>query len=117
MQVRFLLVAGATTLLDVGACTGLCYVLSKPFAYVVAFILALCFRFLLDRSFTFRSSDLAIKRQFFRYVLTCLGSLALGLLIFNWVLGYGFAPVVAKVTSIPPVTVFGYLSFRFFVFR
>lgn len=116
VKVRFVAVAAVTTLGDVGACTGLCFVLPKALAYIIAFSLALCFRFLLDRWFTFRSSDDAITRQFLRYVVACLGSLVLGLLVFNWVLTYGLAPVLAKIISIPPVTVFGYLAFRFFVF-
>jgi putative flippase GtrA len=117
LNARFLIVAAFATLLDVALCTVLCLPFPKEIAYVVAFVTALLARFCLDRSFTFKSTDPNVAAQFLRYAACCFATLLTGLMIFRTLCQSGVTPLASKLISIPPVTVLGFLLFRFVVFR
>jgi putative flippase GtrA len=116
-QTRFALVAGGITLFDLCLCPLLCMVAPRATAFSVSYGIALCLRFWLDRNFTFtnKSGDAVI--QLLKYTLSCLISFSLGLLVFCLGNKSGLSPFLAKLVSLPLVTIFSYLLFERFVFR
>jgi putative flippase GtrA len=115
-KIRFVLVAGGTTLFDLSFCSFLCVFAQKAIAFSISYAVAVCVRFWLDRNFTFVNNSGPAATQFLKYALTCLLSFCLGLLIFSVADRWGFSPFIAKLASIPPVTIFSYLLFERFVF-
>ena len=115
-QLRFVLVAGGTTFFDLWFCPFLCIFAPKAIAFSVSYGTALLLRFWLDRNFTFVNKRGRAIIQFLKYTLSCLLSFCLGLLIFSLGDRWELSPFVAKLISIPPVTVFSFLLFERFVF-
>lgn len=93
----------------------------KSICFTFSFFLSVSVRFLLDKNFTFQY---VCKNRFFTicslismYAACCMLTYFLGLLIFRCGLLVGFSVIVSKIISIPPVTVSGYLLFKYFVFK
>jgi putative flippase GtrA len=115
-KLRFLLVGGSITLFDITFCAILSVILPATLAYCLSFATAVVLRFWIDRNFTFRESDGERLLQFVRYWLSCCLTLIVGAAAFNSLRLLAIPVVVAKVFSVFPVTLLGYLLFRFFVF-
>ena len=118
-MLRFLMVGGGATLLDLGVFRVLqCgFSVSPPVCFVVAFSVSVVCRFLADKFFTFQNIAANYGRQFTLYIGACVVTLFVGLCVFE-VLNYlTDLPFLSKIGSVPFVTVAGYVLFRIIVFR
>jgi putative flippase GtrA len=116
MQIRFLLVGGSITLFDVAFCAILTLILPPNLAYCLSFATAVALRFWLDRHFTFRSLGGKAMAQFAKYWFSCSVTMIVGIVAFNGLQTCGVPLILSKIGSVIPVTLLGYVLFRFFVF-
>lgn len=86
-------------------------------ANIVSYSIGIILSFILNRAFTFRSSSykLDINRQFIRFALVNLLSLAISTTLVN-LFSQAMTPAVAKILSVPFVLMWGFLAARRFVF-
>lgn len=114
---RFVAVGMATAVADVGI---VALLLRLDFPYPIAisagFVVALAVNYLLHAEYTFQSSSKS-ARQAFRFLLVVLLNYALTMLIV-WLghSGFGIDILICKIASLLPVTVFGYLASKYYVF-
>ncbi len=119
---RFLLIGGWSTLVD-------CAVLAMltvwanwdptP-AYIAGFTTSIVSRYFIDRYYTFKHTKMfaaVVWKEFFQYILSCCLAMAIGTVIFYAGIYLELSVALSKIISIPPVTISGYLLFRFLVFR
>ncbi len=119
---RFLLIGGWSTILD---CAVLAMLTtwanwSPTPAYIAGFTTSIVTRYFIDRFYTFRHAKMFAKvvwREFFQYIFSCCFAMAIGTVIFYACIYLGFSVAISKIISIPPVTIAGYLLFRFVVFK
>lgn len=117
---RFLLIGGSATLLDLLIFRLLLIGLphSVNACYVIAFTISVVCRFYADKYYTFKERSSKNKStQFLSYLLSCLATMSIGILFLNFFLLLNLSPFWSKVFSIPFVTVAGYFLFKFFVFK
>lgn len=95
--------------------------INKSICFTISFFLSVVARFFLDKNVTFRyvcsNGICIIGSLFFAYVLSCVFTYFVGFLFFRCGLMVGFSVIVSKIISIPPVTISGYLLFKYFVFK
>lgn len=114
---RYLVSAIATTLTDLGVFSVIHRFIQEQVSYVISFGVAVCMRFVIDRYWTFKGhSQESVGRQFITYWLLALFNLFLGAVLFSGLRWVGLPPILAKISSIPPTTVFAYLGLKFWVF-
>lgn len=118
-MLRFLMVGGGATMLDLGVFRVLqcSFGVNPPVCFAAAFSISVVCRFLADKFFTFRDITANYGRQFTLYIGACVITLLIGLCVFE-VLNYlTDLPFLSKIVSVPFVTVAGYVLFRIIVFR
>ena len=113
---RFLLVGLGITMFDLVFCTALCAALPPATAYLVSYVVCITVRFWLDKQYTFQNGDGDLCGKYLRYWLACLVTLLIGWGGFGALIRMGFPYLFAKLISLVPVTVSGYVLFRWFVF-
>ncbi len=119
---RFLLIGGWSTLLDCAVLAALTVWANwnpTP-AYIAGFTTSIITRYFIDRYYTFRHSTMFAKivwREFFQYIFSCCFAMTIGTIIFYACIYIGLSVTISKIISIPPVTIAGYLLFRFVVFK
>ena len=118
-MLRFLLVGGGATLLDLTVFRILQrgFALNPTLCFIAAFTTSVVCRFLADKFFTFRNAEAAYGRQFVLYVCACCITLLVGLLMFEMLKYFTGMPFLSKIISVPFVTLAGYILFRRIVFR
>jgi putative flippase GtrA len=120
---RFLTVGLMATCLDLIVFAILNYFskMSNSINFIIAFYLSVLCRFFADRSFTFNipwcSDKYAMSIELLRYIFSCTATMLIGLWSFHVVHWMGYSNMISKIASIPPVTLAGYLLFKFVVFR
>lgn len=110
----FLVSGGLSTLLDLGLFALLIQVLDGSLAFALSYLICIVARFAFDVRFTF-GVDSPELRHFRQYLAASLCLMLMGLGVFH-LLELFFSPVVAKVLSIPPVTLTGFLVMHYLVF-
>lgn len=110
----FLLSGAFSTALDIGLFTLLHKVFEKSLAYGLSYSICVAIRYLIDSRITFADSQTG-KNRFLPYFIGNLVVMLFGLAVFN-LLCLKLDPLTAKVLSIPPATIAGFILMRFVVF-
>lgn len=110
----FLVSGGLSTLLDLVLFSLLIHVVHVAAAYLLSYLICVIVRFGFDARYTF-SVDSPAVRHFWLYLGANIGLMLMGLGVFH-LLGLYFSPVIAKVLSIPPVTVTGFVVMNRLIF-
>jgi putative flippase GtrA len=118
--IRYCVVGGINTVIDLSIfvfLTTVLHVAAAP-ANILSYATALCISFVLNRNFTFRASAYSLPPivQFSRFVAVNLVSL-IGSTAAIWLLSTMTIPILAKLATVPFVTIWGFLAVRFIVFR
>jgi putative flippase GtrA len=116
LKIRFLLIGGSITIFDLAFCAILTLILPATVAYCGSYATAIVLRFWLDTRFTFRSSGSKVLAQFARYWFSCSLTMIVGIAAFSGLRACGVPLIPSKIVSVIPVTLLGYVLFRFFVF-
>jgi len=120
---RFLSVGLFSTIIDIFSLHVLneFTAIDKSICFTLSFFLSVLIRFFLDKNVTFRyvcsTRFCILGGLLFAYVLSCVFTYFVGFLFFRCGLMIGFSVIFSKIISIPPVTVSGYLLFKYFVFK
>jgi putative flippase GtrA len=95
--------------------------IDKSISFTCSFFLSVAVRFFIDKNVTFRyicrNRYFILGKLFFIYTACCVFTYFVGLVIFRCGILIGFSVIISKLISIPPVTMSGYLLFKYFVFK
>jgi putative flippase GtrA len=120
---RFLTVGLMATCIDLIVFAILNYFteVNNSINFIIAFYLSVLCRFFADRNFTFKipwcSDKYGMSIELLLYIFSCTATMLIGLWSFHAVHWMGCSNMISKIASIPPVTLAGYLLFKFIVFR
>ncbi len=120
--VTYCAVGGVNTVVDFGTY----FILTRMFLFwsgrflaanVVAFFVANICSFFLNRSFTFKSNNKNVRKQYIRFVIVSLGYIALvQLLLYIGVIVLGFGDLIVKVFATAVGLVWNFFAHKFWSF-
>ena len=115
---RFCAVGGFVFVVDFSA-LWLFYKFLPPIPAVsIAYLVAVSVHFCLNKWWVFKSQDKASGSQIFRYALNVLACWLCTMAVFSLAIHWLTANVyVAKIISVPPTTLLGFVLLKSFVFR
>ena len=116
--IRFLVVGGSVAIIDLSVVWTTSHLVPALVAVSFGYITGVTCHFLLNKFWVFRCNSQAYRRQLAFYLLHITLYWLLTMVIVSLVLSIsGGNAVVARVISIPPMTLFTFCSLRFLVFR
>lgn len=118
--VKFSLVGASNTVIDFGTYILLTRVFAVHFlqANTVAFVCAASWSYFWNRTWTFRSSDANIRKQYIKFLIVA--TIGLGIttgLLYVLVMHTGMDDLVAKVIAVGAVLIWNFFVNRFWTFR
>ena len=118
--ISYCFIGGINTATDLSAFVFLTTKLkmAPALANFISYMVALCVSFVLNRTFTFRSSTFALMLpvQVYRFLAINVFSL-LGSTAAIWLLSEIMVPIAAKLVTIPLVIAWGFFAVRLLVFQ
>lgn len=115
---RYLLIGGSSALVELLLFQGL--LVMTPFSIapsnVIAVVCATAYNFLLNRSFTFKSTSNPL-RSLILYLLLFVANTTFSTLFIQWVTDLGGSPVVAKLFTMACIMLWNFVLYRKLIFK
>jgi putative flippase GtrA len=115
---RYLLVGGASALIELALFNGIYYLLghNAPLSNIIAVVIATCFNFLMNRTFSFKATT-GFARSVVLYVSLFCFNLLFTTLATTALIAHGLLPLLAKLLTMGCVVLWNFVLYNKVIFR
>ena len=116
--ISYLLIGGASALIELGLFNIVYYLFGNnaPISNIIAILIATCFNFLMNKSFTFKSSS-NMARSAVLYPILFASNLVFTTITTSWLIDIGVFPLIAKIATMGCVVIWNFFLYNKLIFK